>query len=168
MCRPYAPAIRMAIEIMQSILICLSYGGMGLYTWIVHKCARWKKIKRKTDRKKKKSGKYMVLGVANTHKERKNYKNQKRGFFNCKEKKSLILGISRDAWRWRKKEQWSFVGEIGVWRLWMEKLSAARVRKREGGEGWRFFKKRDRVERWGELKVYVFWLHGRIVFKKYS
>ena len=64
---------------------------------IEHGCTKQKKIKRKTDRKKKKSGNYMVLGSTKHIENEKITKNRSGNFLLQGEKKSLIPGISREA-----------------------------------------------------------------------
>ena len=63
---------------------------------IVHECAKQKKIKRKTDRKTKKSGNFMVLGSPKHIGSEKITKNRSRNFL-LQGKKLLTPEISREA-----------------------------------------------------------------------
>ena len=74
---------------MQSTLICLSHGGTGFSS-----SARVSKAKEK---KKKKSGNYMVFGSLKYIEREKKLQKTEAGIFNCKEKKSLMLETTGEA-----------------------------------------------------------------------
>ena len=86
------------MEIMQSSLICLSYGGTALYVGNSARMCKAKENKEKKQiEKRKKSGNYMVLESTKHIESEKITKNRSGNFLLQGEKKSLIPGISREA-----------------------------------------------------------------------